>query len=183
MQVISRVQLATRTTASPEPLAGRVLRIAASQLGVHEDADRPDRGAKIDAYRGSATSTDGAWRQPWCAAFVSWVSNQAGAPLVDSDGDLWSANIGDWAKQAGRFSGPDATPHAGDLVLYRRDWGAARWANHIGIVETVGPDGALQTIEGNVGDAVKRMQRTRAQVVGFVATAGLDARAGQLHLR
>ena len=150
------------------PLPQRVLAIAASQIGVAETPGTPNRGPIVDAYRGSATSSAGDWMQPWCASFVSWTFNQAGAPLVDHDGDTWSARIGDWARQVDRYRDPEWTPAPGDVVLFRFDHGADRWANHVGIVESIAPDGTLTTIEGNVRDAVRQLNRSRERVVGFV---------------
>jgi hypothetical protein len=40
-----------------------------------------------------------------------------------------------------------ASPQPGDLIV---------WDEHIGIVESVGPDGGVHTIEGNSSDRVAR---------------------------
>ncbi|MBI5104846.1 MAG: CHAP domain-containing protein, partial [Solirubrobacterales bacterium] len=42
-----------------------------------------------------------------------------------------------------------AVPQPGDLIV---------WDEHIGIVESVNPDGSMTTIEGNSSDAVTRRQ-------------------------
>ena len=44
-------------------------------------------------------------------------------------------------------NGPGVTPTAGDLIV---------WDEHIGIVESVGADGKISTIEGNSSDQVAR---------------------------
>src|SRR5919198_448453 len=55
-----------------------------------------------------------------------------------------------WAQRTGRAvpAGPGVTPSPGDLIV----WGG----RHIGIVESVDPDGSIHTIEGNSSNAVTR---------------------------
>lgn len=173
MQILRQhLNSATPSATSDALFRQRVIGLARTQLGVREGSQR-NRGVEVDTYRGSSTSSDGAWPQPWCASFVSWVFNECNAPLVDSDGDTWSARIGDWARSKGRLRGPDARPTPGDLVLVRNDLGAARWANHIGIVSAnLGAD-LLLTVEGNVRDSVVERVRDRSDVVGFVDVSGL----------
>ena len=39
---------------------------------------------------------------------------------------------------------------------------------HVGIVESVNPDGSLTTVEGNYNQAVSRVNRMPAEATGFV---------------
>jgi len=66
---------------------------------------------------------------------------------------VWS-----WAQGAGRTT---QDPQPGDLVV---------WDEHIGIVESVQPDGSITTIEGNSSDAVSRRSYgpDHNNAVGFV---------------
>jgi hypothetical protein len=162
------------------PLRTRVLDIARSQIGVRETPGTPNQGPEIDSYRASVTNSPGHWDQPWCATFASWVFNEAHAPLVDHDGDDWSARIGDWAKHSDRFRAPGTAMHPGDLVLLHKQNGADRWANHVGIIEHVHRNGSIETIEGNVDDMVKRVSHpTTDPIVGYVDITGLDTPEGR----
>jgi hypothetical protein len=59
-----------------------------------------------------------------------------------------------------------AEPEPGDLVFY--DWDASGKPDHVGAVERVAA-GAITTVEGNVGDAVKRLVRARdGKIQAFV---------------
>jgi hypothetical protein len=53
-----------------------------------------------------------------------------------------------WGERTGRSLPAGSTPQAGDIIV----WGG----RHIGIVESVLPDGRIQTIEGNSSDKVSR---------------------------
>ena len=53
-----------------------------------------------------------------------------------------------WAQKAGKAvpnTGGDVKPQPGDLIV---------WDEHIGVVENVGADGTINTIEGNSSDQV-----------------------------
>ncbi len=57
--------------------------------------------------------------------------------------DVWS-----WAERSGKaIPAGVGPPQPGDLIV---------WDEHIGIVESVGADGSVQTIEGNSSDSVAR---------------------------
>ncbi len=50
-------------------------------------------------------------------------------------------------------------PQAGDLIV---------WDEHIGIVESVAPDGTIHTIEGNSSDAVTRRTHAAGSALGYI---------------
>ena len=52
-----------------------------------------------------------------------------------------------------------AAPQPGDLIV---------WDEHIGIVESVRPDGSIQTIEGNSSDRVSRRVHAKGDAIGYV---------------
>ena len=57
--------------------------------------------------------------------------------------DVWS-----WAERSGKATpAAGAQPQPGDLIV---------WDEHIGVVESVGADGTISTIEGNSSDSVAR---------------------------
>ena len=66
-----------------------------------------------------------------------------------------------WAQKTGKALPAGSTPAPGDLIV---------WDEHIGVVESVDPDGTIHTIEGNSSDKVS--QRTYGSdgggAVGYV---------------
>jgi hypothetical protein len=138
----------------------RALAVAAAEIGVQEEPPGSNDGARIAEYR---TATAGAAGTPgrWCAYFVSWAAAQAGAPLGDSGHGYGSvAQVEEWARRTGRLVPAGELPRPGDIVLYGAD--------HIGIVESVGPGERLTTVEGNHSDRVERVDRTLGEATGFV---------------
>jgi hypothetical protein len=124
--------------------AGRAaLAAAQAEVGVAESPPGSNDSPRIAEYRTATAGNPGPGA--WCAYFVSWASRQAGAPLGDMGqgfgrvDDVWA-----WAQSSGRAV---QQPQPGDLVV---------WDEHIGIVESVGADGTLTTVEGNSSDAVSR---------------------------
>ena len=95
---------------------------------------------------------------PWCAYFVSWCAAQAGTPIGDRGQGLGSvAAITDWADRTGRLV---SQPQPGDLILFG--------TSHVGIVQSVNPDGSLTTVEGNASNAVSVEQHSPSEATGFV---------------
>lgn len=124
-------------------VGARVLAAARAEVGVTEQPPGSNDGPRIGDYR---TATAGAGVGPWCAYFVSWAANQAGTPVGETGQGFGSvAALGAWAQRTGRTV---PVPQAGDIIV----WGG----RHIGIVESVDPDGSIHTIEGNSSDSVTR---------------------------
>lgn len=95
----------------------------------------------------------------WCAKFVSWVLAHAGVAVRE-----------DGPKDLALLVPPVTAPQPGDLVfvdLLPGNEGSG--FTHVGIVEAVGPDGSVRTIEGNTGSSgtVVRSVRRGAEIVGF----------------
>jgi hypothetical protein len=138
-----------------------VLAAAEGEVGQAEMPPGSNDSPRIGTYR---AATAGSAIGPWCAYFVSWCARQAGEPLGEAGQGFGSVDaLYAWAQRAGRAvpNGPGVTPAPGDLIV---------WGEHVGIVESVDPDGTIHTIEGNSGDAVSR--RTYAAggggAVGYV---------------
>jgi hypothetical protein len=127
---------------------GRALALAQGEVGQTEQPPGSNDSPRIAEYR---ASTAGAGIGPWCAYFVSWAAQGAGTPIGEAGQGFGScAAVADWAQRTGRWN-PAASgvpPQPGDLIV----WGGT----HIGIVESVGPDGKINTIEGNSSNAVTR---------------------------
>ena len=115
------------------------------EVGQVEQPPGSNDSPRIAQYR---TAVDGApGPGPWCAYFVSWAAKNAGVPLGNNGQGFGRVDdIYAWAQSAGKAipagSGP---PKPGDLII---------WDEHMGIVESVGADGTIKTIEGNSSDSV-----------------------------
>jgi hypothetical protein len=143
--------------------AGRVLDVARSQIGTRQAADGSN------PY-GAAYGMD---RVAWCAQFVWWVGQQAGAGhLIPKS--AYTPTLAGWFQQRGLAS---KTPRVGSLVFF--DWpgdGVDR-ISHVGLVEAVNADGTLTTIEGNttsgtagdqrMGGGVWRRRRSTSAVIVY----------------
>jgi CHAP domain len=126
----------------------RALAAAQAEVGVAEQPPGSNDGSRIAEYR---TATAGSGVGPWCAYFTSWAAAQAGAPLGEVGQGFGAVEaVYAWAQRTGRAmpAGPGVVPSPGDLIV----WGG----RHIGIVESVDPDGSIHTIEGNSSNAVSR---------------------------
>lgn len=106
----------------------------------------------------------------WCNAFVSWVFKQAGVPSSNMPQGWCTRNTMPAFKKAGRFHmrGDGYTPQPGDVVYFY--FGRIAPVDHVGIVEYMGNDGKLHTIEGNTtsksGKGVWRKSRSSWYGVG-----------------
>lgn len=140
----------------------RALAAATAEIGVQEEPPGSNDGARIAAYRAAVQGS--APGVPWCAYFVSWAAAQAGVPIGE-EGQGYGAveQVHDWAERTGRLLPAGTPPQPGDLILFGGE--------HIGIVESVGANGALTTVEGNHQHRVSRVQRTVAEATGFVRLA------------
>jgi hypothetical protein len=126
-----------------------MLQAASAEVGQTEQPPGSNDSPRIAQYR---QATAGSGVGPWCAYFVSWAAPSVGAPLGEQGQGFGSVEqVWDWAQRSGKAI-PAGTqpPQTGDLIV----WGG----RHIGMVESVDPDGTIHTIEGNSSDRVS--QRT-----------------------
>ncbi len=138
---------------APSPLAA-----AQSQVGVTED--RENRGLPLTRY--GLTDED---PLPWCARFVRWCFTQAGVRLPGNRyliGNVWT--MYNELDAVGALLPRGVPPEPGDIIFLsergRSDGGTGQ---HVGIVESAGIMPATVTsIDGNWGNAVKRVVRVRA---------------------
>lgn len=145
--------------------AAAVLKTAASQIGVHENASRPNH---IKYWADLKPEWQGA---NWCAAFVQWCLKKNGM-WYNTPLPYFVPSFVQTAKKTGAWKTGGAK--AGDLVIY--DFGKGS-AQHIGFFERYTHFG-IQTIEGNTsyfnsgsqnnGEGVYRKIRSSG-VMGFVA--------------
>jgi CHAP domain-containing protein len=153
--------------ASPLPAAGgtsggrAALAAAQAEVGVAEQPPGSNNSPRIAQYR---QATAGSGVGPWCAYFVSWAARQAGTPLGDQGQGFGRVDdVYAWAQKTGKAipNGAGVKPQPGDLIV---------WDEHIGIVESVLPDGKIQTVEGNSSDKVSRRvhDATGDGAIGYV---------------
>src|SRR4051812_18879456 len=120
-----------------------MVQAAAAEVGQSEQPPGSNDSPRIAQYR---PATAGSGVGPWCAYFASWAARQAGTPLGEQGQGFGAVSaVWDWGQRTGRATS-QAAP--GELVV----WGS----RHIGIVESVDPNGTIHTIEGNSSDAVSR---------------------------
>jgi hypothetical protein len=135
-------------------VGARMVALAQAEVGQAEAPPGSNDSPRIAEYR---TATAGSGVGPWCGYFVSWLGKQAGAPLMhNGQGHGLVDAIAAWGRDTGRWT---ASPQAGDLIV---------WDEHIGIVESVLPDGRVQTIEGNSSDAVTRRTHAPGSALGYI---------------
>jgi hypothetical protein len=150
----SALQGATATTAAAPlstggtPAGQAMLNAVRAEVGQTEQPPGSNDSPRIAQYRQATAGAPGPG--PWCAYFVSWAARQAGVPIGDSGQGYGRVDdVMAWGQRAGKALPAGSTPQPGDLIV---------WDEHIGIVESVGADGSVNTIEGNSSDSVARRQ-------------------------
>lgn len=149
---------------------------ALSQLDYHEGNSKNDfngenaGGTKnYTEYNRAFGTIGGSYSYAWCAAFVSWCLDVAGAK--DSAGGkftsctLWVEKLQQLGLYSTRASG--YTPKAGDLIFFRSA-GVSRVSDHVGIVRFV-KGGRVYTVEGNSSNKVslRDYALTDTYIVGY----------------
>ncbi len=138
----------------------RFLDWCARQVGTAEQPKGSNNVIYNTRYYGGPVS-GGAY--PWCCAFVWCGFDELGLSALFCGGEktAYCPFVVNWARQHGRWVSGGYQP--GDLLLY--DWNADGVADHIGVCVAV--SGAqLTTVEGNVDEAVCRLTRSAAAVMG-----------------
>ena len=140
---------AVMPAAGGTPAGQAMVNLARAEIGVTEQPPGSNESPRIAQFRQATAGAPGPG--PWCAYFVSWAAREAGVPIGDAGqgfgrvDDVWA-----WGERAGKaIPAGSGTPQPGDLIV---------WDEHIGIVESVGADGSIHTIEGNSSNSVA--QRT-----------------------
>ena len=134
-------------TTGGTPAGQAMVNLARAEVGVAEQPPGSNDSPRIAQFRQATAGAPGPG--PWCAYFVSWAAREAGVPIGDAGqgygrvDDVWA-----WAERSGKaIPAGSGQPQPGDLIV---------WDEHIGIVESVGADGSIHTIEGNSSDRVSQ---------------------------
>jgi CHAP domain len=146
-----------QSAAAPVALAGNppassagqaIVNLVSKEVGVAEQPPGSNDAPRIAQYR---QATAGSGVGPWCAYFTSWAAREAGVPLGDNGQGFGRVDdVYAWAQKTGKAipnTGGNVKPQPGDLIV---------WDEHIGVVESVGGDGTINTIEGNSSDQVSK---------------------------
>lgn len=131
---------------------------------------RPNRITRDYASRNGNYFLDASW----CDMGVTyWARKSGNAAAVLPAGDraytVWHAQ--DFQKLGRWYSGTSANvdkAKPGDIVFF--DWGGSNSIgniDHVGVVVKALGGGAIETIEANTGDAVKRRVRYAADIAGY----------------
>lgn len=101
---------------------------------------------------------------PWCAMFACYCAYEAGIPVPATTGKGYAYAPSGMAyfKRMGMFS---ASPVVGAHVFFNFPGDGAA-PNHVGLVEKVLANSAIQTIEGNTDNVVARRVRN-AYIMGY----------------
>jgi CHAP domain len=140
--------------------AARMVALAQGEVGQAEQPPGSNDSPRIAQYRSATAGAPGPG--PWCAYFTSWLARSAGVPVGDQGQGFGSVDaLYAWAQRSGRAipASSGQAPRPGDLIV---------WNEHIGIVESVLPDGRIQTIEGNSSDRVSRRVHPNGDAIGYV---------------
>jgi len=130
-----------------------VVAAAVADIGLHETPDGSNDGPMLRKFK--------TYGRPWCALAVSewFMQAPSGSPM----GCVAAAQgILNWGKAHGKQV---TTPEPGDVFVIVR----ASGHGHTGLIVSVSEDGSqFCTVEGNCGNAVRGMIRTKTAVSGFV---------------
>lgn len=127
-----------------------IIRIAEAEVGTK--ATYWKRCKYNTWYYGFEVSGDG---YDWCAVFVNWVFNEAGASDLLGTTAANCGMMGTDFKQKGMLVTSDYQP--GDVVLFHWDDDPSYYLpgfkslDHVGIIISVNDDGSYTTVEGNTG--------------------------------
>lgn len=138
----------------------QLIALAKSQVGITEQPYGSNNVPYNTAYYGGPVSGDA---YPWCCAFIWWLFAQLGQSGLFCGGQktAYCPFVVNYAKTHNQWVTDGY--RAGDIVLF--DWDGDKVADHIGLV-TGALGASVYTIEGNVDNAVKEMQRSEVSILG-----------------
>lgn len=130
------------------PTAAQFLKVAAAEIGYREGRNNSNKYGRYFGADGTA----------WCAQFMSWVAEHAGAKRDDLFPETaWCPDLLSFARRNGLIvldpmkHDTSGRIYPGDLFLIQRP-GQPNGAKHVGVCERDLGDWRIQTIEGNTSD-------------------------------
>jgi len=146
------------------PDVAPVLNKAVSLVGMIEQPLGSNRGPMIDLWNKAAGIPVGS---PWCAAFATGM--YASSPKNPFSKGLGSAyKVSDWGKSQKCAVDAKGVSVGGDIFVILRGDGHG----HVGLVACDLGD-AVATVEGNAGNAIKKLVRKKSDLTVFVRPLGL----------
>ena len=143
--------------------AESVIAAAEGELGYYAPAD-PERGSKFGRWLAELTGEE--WLAGpsveiwWCCCFVSYCLDRGG--VVMKGFPTYNTDIA--LANGGRNYLVDKNQvRRGDILIFDWNWSTSS-TDHIGLSLGSASGGYVNTIEGNVGNAVKHMNRSLSQV-------------------
>jgi PKD repeat protein len=157
--------VATDRHSTPADLDQAIASVALSQVGV---SDTPTvtsfAGVDCDPYStltaGFSANANGCGyddamgvrneNETWCSDFNKWVWERAGVTADMNTLNAGSVSFYDWAKQQGQTLTADSgTPAVGDSIVFFQPGLVGIYADHVGIVTSVNPDGTVDMVNGD----------------------------------
>ncbi len=154
----------TAQRSTPAELDQAIASIALSQVGTSDTPVSTSFAADCDPYStltaGFSANSDGCGHdstfgvqdenETWCADFNKWVWEQAGVTADMNTLNAGSASFYDWAGQQGETPTADTgTPAVGDSIVFFEPDLVGVYADHVGIVTSVNPDGTINMVNGD----------------------------------
>jgi len=154
-------------SALPSTQAGlgqTIASIALSQVGVSDTPAVTGFALDCDPYStltaGFSANANGCGSDPtfgvrdenetWCSDFNKWVWEQAGVTADMNTLNAGSVSFYDWAQQQGETLAADTgTPAVGDSIVFFEPSLVGVYADHVGIVTSVNPDGTINMVNGD----------------------------------
>jgi PKD repeat protein len=142
----------------------KIASIALSQVGISDTPAVTNFALDCDPYStltaGFSANSDGCGHdstfdvenenETWCSDFNKWVWEKAGVTADMNTLNAGSVSFYDWAQQQGETLTADAgTPAAGDSIVFFEPSLVGIYADHVGIVTSVNPDGTINMVNGD----------------------------------
>src|SRR5215469_8843304 len=175
----ARAQAAARAAASakatpqtpaadsaPADLGQKIASIALSQVGLTVTPPSTSFARDCDPFSsltaGFSANSNGCGydttfgvrteNETWCSDFNKWVWEQAGVTADMNTLNAGSVSFYDWAQQQGETLAADTgTPAVGDSIVFFEPSLVGVYADHVGVVTAVHPDGTIDMANGDFG--------------------------------
>ncbi len=150
-------------TTSPTGTVEGLMDVAYGELGYYAPDD-PERGSKYGRWMAEYTGED--WMAGpsteiwWCCMFVSWVLYHAGVRCAGFPSQNTDVAL---AGGAQAHLVDKSEMRRGDVLIFDWDWSTDA-TDHIGFATGSPSGGYVDTIEGNVGNAVKEKVRALSTI-------------------
>lgn len=128
------------------------LDIAGRAIGLNES----DKAAALNDYLTTGGQNLDPATTAWCAAFVNATLEQSGQTGTNS---LAARSFLDWGQAVDQ-------PQPGDIAVFSRG-DPNGWQGHVGFFQGYNPDGTINVLGGNQGDAVSIAAYSPDQLLGF----------------